>query len=149
MQKLETINTKQIVTESVETKKVITESVARRVVKESADPVFTSSIARGLVEEFGYDLDERIMPDGKGGMTPSAAQSIAQQSAPTAPECCTNVYLDYVCGKFDIIDYSVKYIKFDNDDYTYYRKVQKYIQILEDKFEPECNDDDYNADNED
>ena len=65
------------------------------------------------------------------------------------PECCTNVYLDYVCGKFDIIDYSVKYIKFDNDDYTYYRKVQKYIQILEDKFEPECNDDDYNADNED
>ena len=84
MQKLETINTKQIVTESVETKKVITESVARRVVKESADPVFTSSIARGLVEEFGYDLDERIMPDGKGGMTPSAAQSIAQQSAPTA-----------------------------------------------------------------
>ena len=58
MQKLETINTKQIVTESVETKKVITESVARRVVKESADPVFTSSIARGLVEEFGYDLEE-------------------------------------------------------------------------------------------
>ena len=58
MQKLETINTKQIVTESVETKKVITESVARRVVKESADPVFTSSIARGLVEQFGYALDE-------------------------------------------------------------------------------------------
>ena len=62
MQKLETINTKQIVTESVETKKVITESVARRVVKESVDPVFTSSIARGLVEEFGYALDE------EGGM---------------------------------------------------------------------------------
>jgi hypothetical protein len=58
MQKLETINTKQVVTESVETKKVITESVARRVVKESADPVFTSSIARGLVEEFGYELEE-------------------------------------------------------------------------------------------
>ena len=60
MQKLETINTKQIVTESVETKKVITESVARRVVKESADPVFTSSIARGLVEEFGYELVSEV-----------------------------------------------------------------------------------------
>ena len=60
MQKLETINTKQIVTESVETKKVITESVARRVVKESVDPVFTSSIARGLVEEFGYELVSEV-----------------------------------------------------------------------------------------
>jgi len=58
MQKLEKINTAQIVTESVETKQVITESVVRRVVKESADPVFTSSIARGLVEDFGYELDE-------------------------------------------------------------------------------------------
>ncbi len=42
MQKLEAINTKQIVTESVETKKVITESVAVPV-RKSADPVFTSS----------------------------------------------------------------------------------------------------------
>jgi hypothetical protein len=56
MQKLETINTTQIVTESVETKQVITES--KTVVKESVEPVFKSSIARGLVEEFGYDLEE-------------------------------------------------------------------------------------------
>ena len=67
MQKLETINTTQIVTESVGTKQVITES--KTVVKESAEPVFKSSIARGLVEEFGYDLDERVTPDGKGGFT--------------------------------------------------------------------------------
>ena len=88
MQKLETINTKQIVTESVETKKVITESVARRVVKESADPVFTSSIARGLVEEFGYEVDERVTPDGKGGFTggltpqPAAAPAAAAGFTP-------------------------------------------------------------------
>jgi len=63
MQKLEKINTAQIVTESVETKQVITESVVRRVVKESADPVFTSSIARGLVEEFGYELGEELVSE--------------------------------------------------------------------------------------
>ena len=57
MQKLETINTKQIVTESVETKQVITESVAEPV-RKSADPVFKGSIARSLAEEFGYDLEE-------------------------------------------------------------------------------------------
>ena len=62
MQKLETINTKQIVTESVETKKVITESVAVPV-RKSADPVFTSSIARSLAEEFGYALDEAAPND--------------------------------------------------------------------------------------
>ena len=60
MQKLETINTTEIVTESVETKKVITESVAT--IRYSAEPVFTSSIARSLAEEFGYALDE------EGGM---------------------------------------------------------------------------------
>ena len=57
MQKLEEINTKQIVTESVETKQVITESVADPV-RQSAVPVFKSSIARGIVEQFGYELDE-------------------------------------------------------------------------------------------
>ena len=56
MQKLETIDKKQIVTESVETKQVITESVAH--VRYSAEPVFTSSIARSLAEEFGYALGE-------------------------------------------------------------------------------------------
>jgi hypothetical protein len=60
MQKLENINTTQIVTESVETKQVITES--KTVVKESAEPVFKSSIARGLVEEFGYELEEATPP---------------------------------------------------------------------------------------
>ena len=60
MQKLAAINTQQIVTESVETKQVITESVAH--VRYSAEPVFTSSIARSLAEEFGYALDE------EGGM---------------------------------------------------------------------------------
>lgn len=63
------------------------------------------------------------------------------------PNCCTNVYLDNVCGKFDIIDYGVKYINID-DDYTYYKKAQKYLKLLENKFEPDCNDDDYNADSE-
>jgi len=76
MQKLETINTKQIVTESVETKKVITESVARRVVKESADPVFTSSIARGLVEEFGYELEEDTLDEA--GLTPEQQAKMGQ-----------------------------------------------------------------------
>ena len=71
MQKLETINTKQIVTESVETKKVITESVARRVVKESADPVFTSSIARGLVEEFGYEVEESALTENPHANDPA------------------------------------------------------------------------------
>ena len=83
MQKLEAINTKQIVTESVEVKQVITESVARRVVKESADPVFKSSIARSLAEEFGYDLDERVTinPDGttSGGLRPQPAASAPGQ----------------------------------------------------------------------
>ena len=71
MQKLETINTKQIVKESVETKKVITESVARRVVKESADPVFTSSIARGLVEEFGYEVEESTLTENPHANDPA------------------------------------------------------------------------------
>jgi hypothetical protein len=57
MQKLETIDTTQIVNESVETKQVITESVEEPV-RQSAEPVFTSSIARGLAEDFGYELDE-------------------------------------------------------------------------------------------
>jgi hypothetical protein len=71
MQKLETINTTQIVKESVETKKVITESVARRVVKESADPVFTSSIARGLVEEFGYEVEESTLTENPHANDPA------------------------------------------------------------------------------
>ena len=80
MQKLETINTKQIVTESVETKKVITESVARRVVKESADPVFTSSIARGLVEEFGYEVEESTLTENPHANDPAKSAAWAALS---------------------------------------------------------------------
>jgi L1 cell adhesion molecule like protein len=80
MQKLETINTTQIVKESVETKKVITESVARRVVKESADPVFTSSIARSLAEDFGYALDEAD-PNDPNNTAALAPQQKAMQDA--------------------------------------------------------------------
>ena len=80
MQKLETINTKQIVTESVETKKVITESVARRVVKESADPVFTSSIARGLVEEFGYEVEESTLTENPHASDPAKSAAWAALS---------------------------------------------------------------------
>ena len=80
MQKLETINTKQIVTESVETKKVITESVARRVVKESVDPVFTSSIARGLVEEFGYEVEESTLTENPHASDPAKSAAWAALS---------------------------------------------------------------------
>ena len=52
-------------------KKVITESVARRVVKESADPVFTSSIARGLVEEFGYEVEESTLTENPHANDPA------------------------------------------------------------------------------
>jgi hypothetical protein len=87
MQKLETINTKQIVSESVETKQVITESVARRVVKESADPVFTSSIARGLVEEFGYELDEAPVTTGSGApVTSGSGAPVQSGTAAPAPD---------------------------------------------------------------
>lgn len=88
MQKLETINTAQIVNESVETKQVITESVAAPA-RRSADPVFTSSIARGLAEEFGYDLDERVTinPDGttSGGLRPQPAPAGQVTSGSGAP----------------------------------------------------------------
>jgi hypothetical protein len=80
MQKLETINTTQIVKESVETKKVITESVARRVVKESADPVFTSSIARGLVEEFGYEVEESTLTENPHASDPAKSAAWAALS---------------------------------------------------------------------
>ena len=85
MQKLETINTKQIVNESVETKQVITESVAAPV-RKSADPVFTSSIARGLVEEFGYELDEAPVTSGSGAPVTSGSGAPVQSgtAAPAA-----------------------------------------------------------------
>jgi hypothetical protein len=45
------------------------------------------------------------------------------------PKCCTNVYLDYIIGKFDIIDYA------DNDE-DYADNDEDYA------------DEDYDADNE-
>ena len=75
MQKLETINTTQIVTESVEPKQVITES--KTVVKESAEPVFKSSIARGLVEEFGYELEEETLDEAGNPWANDPAKSAA------------------------------------------------------------------------
>ena len=67
MQKLETINTTQTLTESVEKRVVITESVAtpnRRI----EEPTFKSSIARSLVEDFGYELGEETL--GEVAFTP-------------------------------------------------------------------------------
>lgn len=60
------------------------------------------------------------------------------------PECCTNVYFDIACGKFDIIDTSVNYI----NELPYYKKVYTYLDILEDIFQPDSHNDDYDADNE-
>ena len=87
MQKLETINTKQIVTESVETKQVITESVATPA-RSSADPVFKGSIARSLAEEFGYVLDEA--PNDPNATAATAANTKAMQAARTAKDGTTN-----------------------------------------------------------
>jgi hypothetical protein len=81
MQKLETIDKTQIVTESVETKKVITES--KTIVKESAVPVFKSAIARGLVEEFGYELEEETLEEAGNpweGKDPAKAAAWATMS---------------------------------------------------------------------
>lgn len=87
MQKLEAINTTQIVAESVETKKVITESVAVPG-SQSANPVFKSSIARSLAEEFGYALDEA--PNDPNNTAAMAPQQKAMQAARTAKDGTTN-----------------------------------------------------------
>jgi hypothetical protein len=78
MQKLETIDKKQIVTESVETKKVITESVAP--VRQSTVPVFKSSIARGLVEEFGYEVEESTLTENPHASDPAKSAAWAALS---------------------------------------------------------------------
>ncbi len=64
------------------------------------------------------------------------------------PECCTNVYLDNACGKFDIIDCKTNYINNNNDDLQYYKKFNKYLEILEDNLNLPSKDEDYDADNE-
>lgn len=87
MQKLETINTKQIVTESVETKQVITESVAIPA-RRSADPVFTSSIARSLAEEFGYALDEAD-PNDPNATAATAANTKKMQANVAAKDAAS------------------------------------------------------------
>jgi len=81
MQKLETINTTQIVNESVETKQVITESVAAPV-RKSAEPVFKGSIARSLAEEFGYELDEAPVTSGSGAPVTSGSGAPVQSGTP-------------------------------------------------------------------
>jgi hypothetical protein len=78
MQKLETIDKTQIVTESVETKKVITESVAP--VRQSTVPVFKSSIARGLVEEFGYEVEESTLTENPHASDPTKSAAWAALS---------------------------------------------------------------------
>ena len=78
MQKLETIDKKQIVTESVETKKVITESVAP--VRQSTVPVFKSSIARGLVEQFGYEVEESTLTENPHASDPAKSAAWAALS---------------------------------------------------------------------
>jgi hypothetical protein len=79
MQKLETIDKKQIVKESVETKKVITESVAAPV-RQSTVPVFKSSIARGIVEQFGYEVEESTLTENPHASDPSKSAAWAALS---------------------------------------------------------------------
>ena len=84
MQKLETINTTHTLTESVEERVVITESVAAPLVQEDT---FKSSIARSLIEEFGYDLDEADAPldPNKGDeTTKQTAAMVAKRAADEA-----------------------------------------------------------------
>ena len=78
MQKLETIDKTQIVTESVETKKVITESVAP--VRQSTVPVFKSSIARGIVEQFGYEVEESTLTENPHASDPAKSAAWAALS---------------------------------------------------------------------
>jgi hypothetical protein len=79
MQKLETINTAQIVNESVETKQVITESVAAPA-RRSADPVFKGSIARSLAEEFGYEVEESTLTENPHASDPAKSAAWAKLS---------------------------------------------------------------------
>ena len=103
MQKLEIINNKQYLTESADKKekcccddlgqdecpihsddepKKQSKGEHNESIRESADIVFKSSIARSLAEEFGYDLDERVTinPDGttSGGLRPQPAAAPGQ-----------------------------------------------------------------------
>ena len=102
MQKLETINKTEILTESEKKETTWTDKSGKKhpatqvkgdkytgkeaekeskPKKDDLEENFTSAIARGLVEEFGYDLDERITinPDGttsgKIAPPPAAAAS--------------------------------------------------------------------------
>jgi|688.fasta_scaffold165321_2 hypothetical protein len=47
--------------------------------------VLQSAIAKALAEEFGYDLDERVTPDGKGGYTGGLRPQPAAAPAANAP----------------------------------------------------------------
>lgn len=90
MQKLETINTTQTLTESTEERVVITESVSEHVIKEST---FKSSIARSLAEEFGYDLEEADPNDPNG-----TAALAGQQKDMMAARAKKDGSTDYTSG---------------------------------------------------
>jgi hypothetical protein len=101
MQKLETINKTEILTESEKKETTWTDKSGKKhpatqvkgdkytgkeadkedkkSKKDDLEENFNSAIARSLVEEFGYDLDERITinPDGttSGGIAPAPAAS--------------------------------------------------------------------------
>jgi hypothetical protein len=91
MQKLETINTTQTLTESTEERVVITESVNDPV--SIAETTFKSSIARSLAEEFGYELDEAD-PNDPNGTSALAGQQKAMQDARAKKDGST----DYTSG---------------------------------------------------
>ena len=91
MQKLETINTTQTLTESTEERVVITESVSNPV--SIAETTFKSSIARSLAEEFGYELDEAD-PNDPNGTSALAGQQKAMQDARAKKDGST----DYTSG---------------------------------------------------
>ena len=98
MQTLETINTTQPLTESVGKRVVITESVAtpnRRI----EEPTFKSSIARSLVEDFGYDLAKA--PAAGGVPNPYQGPDAAKFAA-MSPE--DQAWLTKGGGKPDIND---------------------------------------------
>jgi hypothetical protein len=108
MQKLETINKTEILTESEKKETTWTDKSgkkhpatqvkgdkytgkeadkeAKKSKKDDLEENFTSAIARGLVEEFGYDLDERITinPDG------TTSGKIAPPPAAAAPSPWAN-----------------------------------------------------------
>lgn len=84
MQKLESIDKQQIINESVNNTQIITESVANTTIQQSAEPVFKSSIARSLAEEFGYKISEAPVTSGTGAPVQSGSAPEGGQAASPA-----------------------------------------------------------------